>query len=90
MPILASLDTLGTVADRQTDVPPELQQQLAQHGRDQFVITFSESYNLDNDYVSTKLAYLMLVTRDEAELFVSAGDVDRGLAAVIASREDQP
>jgi len=87
MAIGAALDTLGLIADRQTDVPPELKAQLKVFGREQLAISFTEMTELDDEHVSASLTGVLLITEEEAEMFVNAEDIDSGLELIVASRE---
>lgn len=86
MSIGAALDTLGAIADRQETVPEELKYQLDQYGRNQLAISFTKMEDIDETHVSASLTGVLIITKDEAEMFVSSEDITVGLDLICKNR----
>lgn len=80
-----SLDTLGTLADRQATVPDELRNALKDYGRKQYAVSFTGDEGADGRF----LQGFIVVTPDEAEVFVESDTPEQGVANIVARRKEE-
>ena len=77
-----ALDTLGTLADRQSTVSDELSTALKNFGRTQLAISFTEDEGLNGRF----LRGFAPVTRQEAQIFVDSENPEQGFKDVVSAR----
>lgn len=81
---LIALDTLGLMADRQSTVSPELKTALDDYGRNQLAISFTEDKGKEGAF----LEGFLIVTSDEAEVFVNSEEPMVGLKTIVEARKE--